>query len=230
LVSSIDKVEKIINAPEQFLEVPKSQHFLSNHSLNFEIKHRNQKYFIEENTTQLLIMKNFKQSNHFVNILFGFQDSMEFQFTFDQYIYKLPDFIALRDNSLLLSINDFFAGNIYENLVLNHENISREMVYEMLKEVHLTSKLHQLRKGIDENIYMWDKVFDHSELVWLLLIRLKIMKPRLVVLNHILDGLEDEQLSEIASYLKTLQNSTLLILSYQSKISKFFDNLIEFKK
>lgn len=227
LVGSVDKVEKIIHPQSHDLEVVKKQHFLNHHCLNLEFDYHNQKYQIPENSLQLLVFKQMRQSDEFVNGLFGFKETKLFQFYIDHLNYQMPDLIALREMSLLINIQDFFVGSIYENLTLNQTHVSHEAVYEMLKDVGLTQKLHAFGKGIHERIYMWDKAFDDVELVWLLMIRLKIVNPRLAVLNHILDPLDDEQIEEVVNDLKTLTNTTILVLSNQSRFNQFFNQMAE---
>lgn len=227
LVSSVDKVEKIIHPQSSDLEVVKEHHFLDHHCLALEFDYQNQKYKIPENSLQLLVFKHMRQSDEFVNGLFGFKETVLFQFYIDHLSYQLPDLIALRDMSLFINLHDFFVGSIYENLTLNHTHVSHQAVYEMLKDVGLTQKVHVLSKGIHERIYMWDKVFDDFELVCLLMIRLKIVNPRLAVLNHILDGLDDEQIEEVVNDLKTFQQTTILVLSNQSRLIKFFNQMAE---
>lgn len=227
LISSVDKVEKIIHPQLDDLEEVKEQHFLEHHKLNIEFDYQNKKYQISENSLQLLVFRYMRLSDEFVNGLFGFKETKLFQFNIDHLHYQLPDLIALREMSLLINIQDFFVGSIYENLTLNHTHVSPETVYEMLKNVGLTQKLHTLRKGIHERIYMWDKAFDDVELVWLLIIRLKIVCPRFVVLNHILDALDDEQIKEVVDDLKMLKQTTILVLSNQSRLVKFFNQKAE---
>lgn len=227
LVSSVDKVEKIIHPQSHDLEVVKEQHFLDHHCLNLEFEYQNQKCAIPENSLQLLVFKQMRQSDEFVNGLFGFKNTELFQFYIDHLLYQLPDLIALREMSLLINIQDFFVGSIYENLTLNQTHVSHEEVYDMLKNVGLTQKIHTFGKGIHERIYMWDKVFDDIELVWLLVIRLKIVNPRLAVLNHILDAFDDTQIEQLVKDLKMLKQTTILVLSHQSRLVKFFNLIAE---
>ena len=150
-----------------------------------------------------------------------------FEFYIDHLHYQLADLISLREISLLMNIQDFFVGSVYENLIINHHDVGHEQVYSMLKEVHLIEKIHSLPNGINEKIFMWDKVFDDIELVWLLIIRLKIIRPRLAVLNHILDSIDDEEIAEVVAHLTTIEHTTLLVVSNQSRLTKFFEQFSE---
>jgi ABC-type bacteriocin/lantibiotic exporter with double-glycine peptidase domain len=133
--------------------------------------------------------------------------------------------IALRKHSLLIREPQWFAGTIYQNLVLNHRNVAMDYLCDLLKKVNLLEKVMNCPEGLSTLVHDWQTTFTLSELIQLMIVRAIIDKPRLLIIDRSLDELLVEELDGVLSLLLSLVNTTLVITTLKTKIQQLPNRL-----
>jgi ABC-type bacteriocin/lantibiotic exporter with double-glycine peptidase domain len=126
--------------------------------------------------------------------------------------------IALRKHSLLIREPQWFAGTIYQNLVLNHRSIAIDVICDLLKKVNLLEKIMKCPDGLNTLVHDWQTIFTLSELIQLMIVRAIIDKPRLLIIDRSLDDLLAEEIDGVLSLLLALDDTTLLITTLKNQI------------
>lgn len=134
--------------------------------------------------------------------------------------------IALRKHSLLIREPQWFAGTIYQNLVLNHRNVAMDFICELLKKMGLLEKVMDCPDGLSTLVHDWQTVFSLSELTQLMIVRAIIDKPRLLIIDRSLDDLLVEKVDEVLSLLLALDNTTLIITTLKTQIQQLTNRLV----
>ena len=133
--------------------------------------------------------------------------------------------ISLRKHSLLIREPQWFAGTIYQNLVLNHRNVAMDYLYYLLKKLNLLEKVMNCPEGLNTLVHDWQTAFTLSELIQLMIVRAIIDKPRLLIIDRSLDELLVEELDSVLSLLLALDNTTLVITTLKTQIQQLPNRL-----
>lgn len=133
--------------------------------------------------------------------------------------------ISLRKHSLLIREPQWFAGTIYQNLVLNHRNVAMDYLYYLLKKLNLLEKVMNCPEGLNTLVHDWQTAFTLSELIQLMIVRAIIDKPRLLIIDRSLDELLVEELGRVLSLLLALDNTTLVITTLKTQIQELPNRL-----
>ena len=133
--------------------------------------------------------------------------------------------VALRKHSLLIREPQWFAGTIYQNLVLNHRNVAMDSLYDLLKKINLLEKVMSCPDGLNTLVHDWQTEFTLSELIQLMIVRAIIDKPRLLIIDRSLDKLVVDELDRVLSVLLALDNTTLVITTLKTQIQQIPNRL-----
>lgn len=133
--------------------------------------------------------------------------------------------ISLRKHSLLIREPQWFAGTIYDNLVLNHRGVTMPYLCELLGKMNLLAKVMSCPDGLNTLIHDWQTVFTLSELIQLMIVRAMIDKPRLLIIDRSLDELQGQELNGVMSLLLALDNTTLVITTLKNQIQQLPNRL-----
>ncbi len=133
--------------------------------------------------------------------------------------------IALRKHSLLIREPQWFAGTIYQNLVLNHRNVAMDYLCDLLKKMKLLEKVMSCPEGLNTLVHDWQTAFTLAELMQLMIVRAIIDKPRLLIIDRSLDELLVEELDGVLSLLLALDNTTLVITTLKTQIQQLSNRL-----
>lgn len=133
--------------------------------------------------------------------------------------------ISLRKHSLLIREPQWFAGTIYQNLVLNHRNVAMDYLCELLKKMNLLEKVMNCPEGLNTFVHDWQTAFTLTELIQLMIVRAIIDKPRLLIIDRSLDDLLAEEVDVVLSLLLALDNTTLVITTLKTQIQQLSSRL-----
>lgn len=134
--------------------------------------------------------------------------------------------IALRKHSLLIREPQWFAGTIYQNLILNHRNVSLDVICDLLKKMNLLEKIMKCPDGLNTFVHDWQTLFTLSELIQLMIVRAIIDKPRLLIIDRSIDDVLDEEVDKVLSLLLDQDNTTLIITTLKTLIHQLPNRLV----
>jgi ABC-type bacteriocin/lantibiotic exporter with double-glycine peptidase domain len=128
-----------------------------------------------------------------------------------------PD--SLREHVGLARRIEIFQGTIDENMHLNRPHISAEDVREALASVGLLDEVLRLPDGLNSVLRTDGPPLSGSQAARLMLARAIVGRPRLLLIDGILDGLPDEGLPRLLdSLLDPAAPWTLLVVSGRAAI------------
>lgn len=119
----------------------------------------------------------------------------------------------------ILDTLSVFPGTVAENVHLHRSNVTDVQVRRILKELGLTSELQDMHVDLDAPLGPHGSPLSVRQLHKLHLARALAGQPRLLVLDHWLDVLGDEELQAIVPRLRQLSpQTTWLILTAQRRV------------
>jgi len=120
---------------------------------------------------------------------------------------------ALRRNVALLRGGDIVDGTIAENLRLGRIEISTPEIKEALAQVGLLRDVLALPGGVNTPLLAGGLPLSSRQRVRLLVARAILMKPRLLLLDEILDGLDQDTLTELSSVILASAHTWTVVAS-----------------
>lgn len=121
--------------------------------------------------------------------------------------------INLRRRAILLQEPQWFAGTIYDNIVLNKKNVNTDIVLGYLDKIGLTDKIMGFKDGLLSFVSSWNHEFTEREAVLLMIMRALINSPSLIIIDRTLDFLNLEDINKALNLLFTKKEQTIIITS-----------------
>lgn len=143
--------------------------------------------------------------------LIGLKDDPEQQIIMNGFQCNQKLLIALRRRSILLQEPQWFAGTIYDNIVLNAENVSMDFILENITKLGLTDKIMGFTDGLLTYVSSWQHEFTEQEAILLMVLRAVINSPSLIIIDRTLDSLEKDLIAEVLAMLLSDKEKTLVI-------------------
>ncbi|MDP3267846.1 MAG: ABC transporter transmembrane domain-containing protein [Legionella sp.] len=166
----------------------------------------------------LLSFREEDSCKNLIESLCGLKEIATVKITLNQIPCNQKSLIMLRKHSLLIREPQWFAGTIYQNLVLSHKSMPTQVICELLKKVNLLGKIMELPEGLNTFVNDWQIIFTLSELIQLMVIRACIDNPRLLIIDRSLDDLQTDDVNNVLSLLLTLNHTTLIVTTLKNQI------------
>ena len=174
----------------------------------------------------LLFFKQEDSCKNLIESLSGLKEQLSATIILNGIPSTQKSLIALRKHSLLIREPQWFAGTIYQNLILNHRNVAMDVICDLLKKMHLLEKIMKCPDGLNTLVHDWQTIFTLSELIQLMIVRAIIDKPRLLIIDRSLDDLLGEEVDGVLSLLLALDNTTLIITTLKTQIQQLPNRLV----
>lgn len=174
----------------------------------------------------LLFFKQEDACKNLIESLSGLKETLSATISLNGIPCTQKSLIALRKHSLLIREPQWFAGTIYQNLVLNHRSVSMDVICELLKKMKLLEKIMNCTDGLNTLVHDWQTVFTLSELIQLMIVRAIIDKPRLLIIDRSLDELQAEEVDGALSLILALDNTTLVLTTLKNHIQQLPNRLV----
>ena len=132
--------------------------------------------------------------------------------------------LELRSEIALVRGIELFHGTIEENLTLSQNGLSAGRVREALNMVGLLEDLYALPDGLQTVLKGQAEPLSRGQAARLVLARAILMEPRLMILDGILDGIDEDA---AAGLLNELTGSrapwSLLVLTHEQSVARHFE-------
>lgn len=134
---------------------------------------------------------------------------------------------SLRDQSAIVSDPEIIQGTVAENVHLGRSHIRESEVAAALQAVGLWDELSALPGGLGYRLATDGRVLSQDQKLRMTFARVLAGQPRLLLVDHSLDGLPDEALSVILKHLRTLASGcTVVIASGRSDVIAACDKIL----
>ena len=120
---------------------------------------------------------------------------------------------CLRSQVTLIRPGDLFNGTLADNVRLGHPEVSLYEINAALRQVGLLQDVLDLPQGIQTELLTGGLPLSSRQRIRLLIARALVCKPRLLLLDEILDGLDTSTLKELADILFDSSHSWTVVLS-----------------
>lgn len=133
----------------------------------------------------------------------------------------------LREQVALVRTPEILAGSIAENVHLGRPQVSYAEVRQVLEAVGLWTEIMKFPKGLDTLVPHGGGSLSGSQRIRLMLARALAGRPRLLLIDSILDQLSEDHLRQMLEAVTTMENScTLLLVSNRERLSEFCDRTV----
>lgn len=131
---------------------------------------------------------------------------------------------TLRNSMKLLRFNEFVSASVTENLRLGRADITLDEIHHALKTVGVLDDCLRHPDGLDTMMQVGGAPFSTRQRVGLLIARALVQKPRLLMIDEILDGLDADSLERLSKIIFDRERPwTVLIATRTPEIREMCD-------
>ena len=131
---------------------------------------------------------------------------------------------TLRRSMKLLRFNEFVSGSVIDNLRLGRSDITLDEIHFALKTVGLLDDCLKHPDGLETMMQVGGAPFSTRQRVSLLIARALVQKPRLLMIDEILDGLDQENLERLTAIIFDRKRPwTVLIATRMPEVREMCD-------
>jgi ABC-type bacteriocin/lantibiotic exporter with double-glycine peptidase domain len=129
---------------------------------------------------------------------------------------------ALRSHVKLVRVDEIINGTIIENLRLGRSDIGIDEVIDSLKQVGLLDDVLALPAGLDTELKIGGGPLSSAQRIRLMLARGLAQRPRLLLIDGLLDAVGDRDLDELTGCLMSDSNraTTILVTRHEAVAQK----------
>jgi ABC-type bacteriocin/lantibiotic exporter with double-glycine peptidase domain len=120
---------------------------------------------------------------------------------------------SFREEAALVSGPEIFQGTIAENIHLGRPKVREQDLTASLQSVGLWDELLALPDGLRQHLETASQLLSHDQTLRLTLARAFAGRPRLLLIDHALDGLPDEQMAPILGTLASLGERCTVVIA-----------------
>ena len=132
-----------------------------------------------------------------LDLCFALRETTAGYISFDGLDMRAWHLETLRGDMELLRLNEFVSGTVIENLRLGRSDITLDEIHSALKTVDMLDECLRYSEGLDTQMQVGGSPFSPRQRVSLLVARALVQKPRLLLIDEIFDGLDDESLIKL---------------------------------
>lgn len=135
-----------------------------------------------------------------------------------------------RSQVVQLSQLDIIQDTLFNNLRLNTPDLTRQQAQALLEKTGLWSKVQHFPELLDTPLLAEGHPFSQPEAHRLMLARALAMRPRLLILDRILDATQWQEEGPISRWLTSAPDVTVIVLTQIAQLARRFDKVLCFEK
>jgi len=133
------------------------------------------------------------------------------------------DLNKMREHIAFIGPARILEVSILENIRLGHTEIDISTVGEVLKSLNLYESISQLKEGLNTILTASGAPFSTAQLQLLMIARAHLTKPKLLVIDELLDNLDQESLALACKLLNEHANlTTLIVFTRKEEVASYF--------
>lgn len=182
-------------------------------------------FFIETGKVSTVYSKNPDVCTGLSNALLGLDNKLNTEIYINGILANQNIFLKLRQITSYVGEPSWFFGTIAENLTLQAKNVSLEEIFTLLRTFGLEHKVALQTRGIDTYVHDLSALFTENEQILLGVIRAVLAKPKLIIVNKVLDQIPPHQSALALAALKD-SKATIVLISQSEEIAEHAASII----
>ncbi|WP_196890694.1 ABC transporter transmembrane domain-containing protein [Aureivirga marina] len=217
VLTSLEKIAYVVDKDLDEAKNPDIQVFKESNN-KLEVKYIPemdlQQSVFEQGKTYILQSDSRHTESMFFEILSGFSQKSKQAILLNDIPFSQLNTVEYQEKVATVFAQEMpFKGTIYENISFGNKNISRMEVLELLEKLGLKSFIQNLENGIETLIQPYGTNLPDAVAKKILLARVIMMKPKILMLDHIFSHMSKEESQEIIACLEEEKKWILLIAS-----------------
>lgn len=162
-----------------------------------------------------------------LEVLFGRVEPLAGRLEIDDMDARQLSLESFREEAALVGGPEIFQGTIAENIHLGRPKVREQDLIASLQTVGLWDELLALPEGLRQHLETASRLLSHDQTLRLTLARALAGRPRLLLIDHALDGLPDDQVGAILGKLASLRDRcTLVIATGRREVCEACDRVV----
>ncbi|QDT72333.1 peptidase domain-containing ABC transporter [Lacipirellula limnantheis] len=153
------------------------------------------------------------QRRQFLEVLIRDVDPLEGCIELDGLDARRVSIESLRDQASLVGDAEIFHGSVTQNVHVGRSTVGEAEVAAALQAVDLLDEMLSLREGLDYRLETEGNILSLDQKVRMTLARALAGRPRMLLIDHALDGLPDDIIGRVFGSLKALDGNCTLIIA-----------------
>lgn len=212
LVASEHKIELVLNLPTETIHTELNELILPMKNITL-VTQDGEKASCTHKNPLMIEVHGRQKKDTFIDFMLGFKDHTGLSMYINKTLCHEPYRRSLRQQTLLLKENEWFAGSLYDNLGLNQSSVSTQQLSDLLRSFGLMDKILSQAHGLKGMIYDWNHFFTEVELTQLMIIRAVLAKPELIIIDTLFDRLSKKDIPIMLDTLSSLPQTLLIIVT-----------------
>ena len=230
LMTNIDKIGYLLDLPqekEQGASPAATQKPYQIEMTNVSLPHSPQLDSIRQLNLKIaagerVVISSGAQRGSVLELLFGLRTPASGSVSLDAMDLRDLNLRQLRDTIALVSEPETIPAGIAENLHMGRE-LDLHTLQQALSRVGLLGFVSNLPDGMNTTLGLQGAPFSREQCLRLSLARAMALQPRLLMLDHVLDGIDQNYLPTVLDSLLSVDAPwTLLVISQQEKVISAF--------
>ncbi len=166
-----------------------------------------------------------------LKVMAGCFDDYQGKLLYNDIPFSNYDIKSLRNQiSLYLNNNDLFLGSVLENITLRNNETSPQEILELANKLGMEGFLNSFAKGFDTIIDPMGKKLTESTLKKIMMLRTLSGNRKLIILNDPFSGFDEHTKHQTLTYLSSLKNTTLLLVTNDTEVKFAFTHKLNLQK
>jgi ABC-type bacteriocin/lantibiotic exporter with double-glycine peptidase domain len=163
-----------------------------------------------------------------LDLLFAVRQPTEGYLSFDGMDSRNCQLERLRESIQLLRRDEFIDGTIVENIRLGRPDVGMDEIRKALSQAGLLEDVLRHPDGLDRRLRIGGAPFATSQRICLLFARAVVQEPRLLLIDELFDGLDEETFGRLSSVVfKAGFPWTVIVATRMQEVIQICDRKIE---
>lgn len=160
-------------------------------------------------------------------LLLGLYELQKGDIFYNEIPIKNYDIHLLRKQAAYICGIQVFDGSIIENILMNHNGVNINEIYDFFKFFEIFDVITSLPKGVETNISDTHHLISQNDLILICFARAFFSRSNLLIIDGVLDLMPDNYTQKIIRFIKSSKLKATTIVTTQSLgIFSQFDNSI----
>jgi ABC-type bacteriocin/lantibiotic exporter with double-glycine peptidase domain len=161
-----------------------------------------------------------------LELLYGLREAEQGYVEFDSVDLRSLSPPRLREQVALVNSTEILEGTLAENVHLHREHVDHSQVRTALEAVGMWEEVMSLESGLETRLSVGGGVLSNSQAIRLMLARAIAGRPRLILIDSILDQLSEPQLHQAFEAISAADRSmTAIVVTSRESLLKRCDRV-----